>query len=100
MTTCALKASLGVITGTSALKASLRVINGKQNNELNGENSLVGIPLHSTSKTLHTYTAFTVPFRRVGTPITYVISRGINLCKIQQEQGVVCNLQGHDLSRS
>ena len=54
MTTCALKASLGVITGTSALKASLRVINGKQNNELNGQNSLVGIPLYSTSETLHT----------------------------------------------
>ena len=54
MTTSALKASLGVITGTSALKASLRVINGKQNNELNGQNSLVGIPLDYTSETLHT----------------------------------------------
>ena len=44
MTTCALKASLGVITGTSALKASLRVINGKQNNELNGQNSFSRYP--------------------------------------------------------
>ena len=54
MTTSALKASPGVITGTSALKASLRVINGKQNNELNGQNFLVGIPLHYTLEALHT----------------------------------------------
>ena len=96
MTTCALKASLGVITGTSALKASLRVINGKQNNELNGQNSFSRYPPGLLYGNLHT--ARLNRCHSEGRNPDNLIS-GDYLCKIQQYTGEFAS-HGRDLFRS